>query len=78
MERHNWKVMLGSKSSAAKKCAVGGFLGADYEIAQDLSGSLPENYRGFNAEWIPYFMRTRDSRVSEGSPQDSCGPSVVA
>ena len=58
--------MLGSKSSAAKECAVGRFLGADYEITQDLSEQLPENYRDFNAEWIPYFVRTRDSRVSAG------------
>lgn len=66
MERHYWKVMLGSKSSAAQACAAGGFLGADYEIHQDLSNSLPENYREFNAEWIPYFMHSRDSRVSAG------------
>lgn len=58
--------MLGSKSSAAEAARAGGYLGADYEVLQDLTGHLPDTYREFNSEWIPFFLQTRDSRVSAG------------
>ncbi len=64
--RHYWKVMLGSKSKDAAACKEGSFIGADYDLRKDLSDSLPETYREFNAEWIPYFLQSRDSRVSAG------------
>ena len=61
MGRHYWKVMLGSKSSAAEPSRAGGYLGADYEVLQDLTGHLPDTYREFNSEWIPFFLQSRDS-----------------
>jgi len=34
-------VMLGRKSSHAEECLAGGFIGADFDIRQDLSKKLP-------------------------------------
>jgi len=37
-----YRVMLGRQSSHAAECLAGSFIGADYEIHQDLTGQLPE------------------------------------
>jgi restriction system protein len=42
-----YRVMPGKKSAFAAECFAGGFIGADFEIAQDLSKQLPEEYRMF-------------------------------
>ena len=40
-----YRVMLGKKSIFAETCFNEGFIGADFEINQDLSNDLPENWR---------------------------------
>lgn len=51
-----YRVMLGRQSAHAAECFAGGFIGADFGIAQDLSGRLPDEWRQFNAAFIPVFM----------------------
>lgn len=51
-----YRVMLGKKSAYATECFAGGFIGADYEIGQDLSGSLPDAWREFNKAFIPVWL----------------------
>lgn len=54
--RHYYRVMLGRQSVNAAECLAGGFIGADFGIEQDLSGQLPEEWRQFNAAFIPVFL----------------------
>lgn len=50
------RVMLGRKSIHADECFAGGFIGADFGIAEDLTGKLPDNWRAFNAAYIPVYL----------------------
>jgi restriction system protein len=51
-----YRVMLGRQSAHAAECLAGGFIGADFGIEQDLSGKLPDEWRQFNAAFIPVFL----------------------
>jgi restriction system protein len=51
-----YRLMLGRQSAHAAECLAGGFIGADYKIHQDLTGKLPEEWRQFNAAFIPVFL----------------------
>jgi restriction system protein len=51
-----YRVMLGRGSINAEECFAGNFIGADFDIHQDLSGKLTENWREFNREFIPVFL----------------------
>jgi len=63
-----YRVMLGRKSSHAEECLAGGFIGAGFDIKQDLSKKLPESWRDFNKEFIPVFLANHPgkSRISAG------------
>jgi restriction system protein len=63
-----YRVMLGRKSSHAEECLAAGFIGADFDIKQDLSKKLPESWRDFNKEFIPVFLANHPgkSRISAG------------
>jgi hypothetical protein len=50
------RVMLGKGGVYAKECRMGGFIGADFDIYEDLTGSLFENWRDFNKKYIPVWM----------------------
>ena len=60
--------MLGRKSMHAKECFAGGFIGTDFDIHQDLTGRLPDEWRAFNKEFIPIYMAQwpDKSRVAAG------------
>jgi restriction system protein len=60
--------MLGAKSKFAEECRQGNFIGADFDIDQDLKGHLPENWRDFNKEFIPVMMAKHlaKSKISAG------------
>ena len=64
--------MLGAKSIHAEECYKGNFIGADFDIKQDLTGNLPDNWRDFNAKFIPVYLENHPgkSKVSAGL---SCG-----
>lgn len=51
-----YRVMLGRQSAHAVECRADGFIGADFGIEQDLSNQLPEEWRQFNAAFIPVFL----------------------
>jgi restriction system protein len=63
-----YRVMLGRKSSHAEECLTGGFIGAGFDIKQDLTKKLPESWRDFNKEFIPVFLANHPgkSRISAG------------
>lgn len=63
-----YRVMLGRQSIHAAECLAGGFIGADFGIEQDLSGQLHEEWRQFNAAFIPVFLAGHPgkSRIAAG------------
>ena len=56
MKKYN-RIMLGRGSKFASMCREEGYIGANFEIFQDLTGHLPDNWRDFNAEFIPIYMK---------------------
>lgn len=64
--------MLGAKSAFIDECLNGNFIGADFDINQDLSNDLYENWRDFNKKFIPIWLDSHPgkSRVAAGL---SCG-----
>jgi restriction system protein len=64
--------MLGAKSAHIDECLNGNFIGADFDINQDLSKHLPDNWRDFNKKFIPIWLENHPekSKVAAGL---SCG-----
>ena len=60
--KNYYRVMLGKQSAFAEQCFAGNFIGTDFEIAQDLTGKLPEKWRDFNKEFIPVNERAKPAR----------------
>lgn len=61
--KNHYRVMLGARSVHAEECFAGGFIGAGFGIDQDLSKKLPEEWRAFNKEFIPVYLRTRPDKT---------------
>lgn len=57
-----YRVMLGQKSKCAQVCFEGNFIGADYDIHEDLSGKLPDAWRDFNHRYIPVYLANRPEK----------------
>ena len=66
MTKRFYKVMLGKKSDLAEKCRVEGFIGTDFDVCEDLTGQLPDDWREFNQQWIEKLLPRKKSRVSAG------------
>jgi restriction system protein len=62
-----YRLMLGRKSLFARQCFEEGFIGVDFEIAEDLTGKLPEDWREFNKEYIPLFLQRHPSKTKIGA-----------
>jgi restriction system protein len=60
--------MLGAKSAHIDECLKGNFIGADFDLRQDLSKHLFENWRDFNKMFIPIWLDVHPgkSKVSAG------------
>lgn len=63
-----YRVMLGKKSIHAAVGFSGDFIGADFEVLQDLTGDLPDDWRAFNRKFIPIFLSNHPdkTRISAG------------
>lgn len=63
-----YRVMLGSKSRHADECFKGNFIGTDFGIRKDLTNDLHENWREFNKEFIPVWLKNHPdkSKISAG------------
>ena len=66
--KNYYRVMLGRKSAHAAECFAGGFIGTDFDIHEDLSRKLPDEWREFNKLFIPIFLKNRPdkTRISAG------------
>lgn len=63
-----YRIMLGKQSAHADQCFKQGFVGADFGIAIDLSGRLPMEWREFNRQFIPVYLKRfpGKSRIGAG------------
>ena len=62
-----YRLMLGRKSAHAAECFEGGFIGADFGIAEDLSHKLPDEWREFNAKFIPVILEQNPDKTKIGA-----------
>ncbi|MBM3160388.1 MAG: DUF1016 family protein [Bacteroidetes bacterium] len=62
------RVMLGPKSVYAQQCYDGNFIGADFDIKEDLTNKLHENWKDFNAVYRPVWLQSNPgkSKVAAG------------
>lgn len=60
--------MLGKKSSHADLCLKGGFVGADFGVTEDLSGSLALEWKEFVRKVGPIYAASRPdkSKIAAG------------
>lgn len=70
--KNYYRLMLGRGSVHADACFAGNFIGTDFEIDQDLTGKLPEDWRTFNKEFIPIYLAIRPDKTRIGAGLD-CG-----
>ncbi len=62
-----YRVMLGPGSVHAAEAFAGGFIGTDFDIHQDLSNQLPDEWRKFNEAFIPECMRLNPEKSKIGA-----------
>lgn len=70
--KNYYRIMLGKKSMHAPMCFAENFIGADFDIPQDLTGKLSEEWRAFNREFIPIYL-ARHAGKSKISAGLACG-----
>jgi len=58
-----YRVMLGRKSAHAAECLAGGVIGTDFDIHEDLSRKLPDEWREFNKLFIPVYLRNHPDKT---------------
>lgn len=63
-----YRVTLGKGSMFAQECREQGFIGADFDIHQDLTDQLPDDWREFNKKFIPIFLQANPdkSKIAAG------------
>ena len=69
-DRKYYRVTLGKRSAYAEQCHREGFVGAEVNgLDMDLSGSLPEDWKAFNRQFIPVYLEyhPEKSRLSGGA-----------
>jgi restriction system protein len=57
-----YRIMLGEKSRCAAECFAGNFIGTDFDIMQDLSNDLPDDWRRFNQKFIPIYLESHPAK----------------
>jgi restriction system protein len=63
-----YRLMLGRRSVFAADCFADNFIGADYGITEDLTHQLPDEWREFNARFIPVYLAAHPdkSKIAAG------------
>jgi len=65
--KNYYRVMLGRKSAFAEEGFTQGFVGADFEIPEDLTGKLPDEWRAFNKRYIPVYLAGHPDKTKIGA-----------
>ncbi len=71
MRQYN-RIMLGKAAVYAETCRKENYIGADFNIYEDLTGSLYDNWRMFNKKFLPIWMNNVPDR-SKTSGGLQCG-----
>ncbi|MBQ0114995.1 MAG: hypothetical protein KBT10_03900, partial [Bacteroidales bacterium] len=71
MKKYN-RIMLGRNSCFANECISGSYIGADFDINEDLTGHLPEDWHDFNKKYIPVYLANRPDK-SKTAAGLACG-----
>ncbi len=66
------RVMLGRQSVHAATCFAENFIGVDYQITQDLTADLSDDWRTFNRKFIPIYLSVHPEKTKIGAGL-SCG-----
>lgn len=66
MTQYN-RVMAGKGGIHAAECVQEGFIGVDYQIAQDLTADLTDDFREFNAKYIPIYLAGHPEKTKIGA-----------
>ena len=63
-----YRIMAGAKSVFAQEFLEGGFIAANWNIDQDLTHELPDDWREFNHRFIPVYLTAlpEKSKISAG------------
>ena len=67
-----WRLRLGVYNSAAEECFSDGSAGVGYDIEEDLTGKFPDNWKEFNATYIPKWLEANPEKTRVGAGL-SCG-----
>ena len=62
-----YRLMLGKGSAHAPECFAGRFVGTDFDIHEDLSGKLPDQWKDFNKLFIPVFLKNLPGKTKIGA-----------
>lgn len=62
-----YRVMLGKGSIHAAECFAGGFIGTDFDIDQDLTKELGDDWRDFNKRYIPVYQEKHPGKTKVGA-----------
>lgn len=62
-----YRILLGRKNAHAAECFAAGVIGADFDVAEDLTGRLPDEWRDFNAEFIPLYLARYPEKTRIGA-----------
>lgn len=65
--RYYFRVMLGRRSMHAAVCFKDGFIGTDFDVHEDLSRRLPDEWRTFSKEFIPTFLASNPGKSKIGA-----------
>jgi restriction system protein len=61
------RIMLGNQSKYANDCFTGNFIGADFDVAEDLTGKLPDSWREFNQVYVPKMVAANPAKSKIGA-----------
>lgn len=65
--KNYYRVMLGRGSAYAEEGFTQGFIGVGFEIHEDLTGKLPEEWRTFNKRYIPVYLKAHPEKTKIGA-----------
>jgi restriction system protein len=65
--KNYYRVMLGRGSKHAAEAFAGGYIGTDFDIEEDLSKKLPEEWRKFNDVFVPIYMKINPDKTRIGA-----------
>lgn len=70
--KNYYRVILGKESAHASTCFAEGFIGADFEIQQDLTADLTAGWHAFSAKCRPIFVTKHPGKTRIGADL-ACG-----